>query len=241
MRHTTSAAETEASVHALILSALPVIRIGIAALIRSEFGAQARVLGVDWGPQQHDAFAKAETPFNLLVAHWRGDLHADELARLAAAAPDAALLVAYPRQASALRAQLPTDRPRWILLDAMPDEWRRVLRSSLLRPAGGEALTALQQRLPPNLLTRRQVDVFHMVGAGYSNKAIAEKLGLSVGTVKLHVAAILRALNAHRRIDIVLRRAGMPPALRSPGAADTRIIEVEAQLAAGEGRRDGRE
>ena len=51
-----------------------------------------------------------------------------------------------------------------------------------------------------------------MLSLGLSNKNIAEKLALSVGTVKLHVAAVLCALHARNRVDVVLRsRAALPP------------------------------
>ncbi len=40
---------------------------------------------------------------------------------------------------------------------------------------------------------------------GYSTKLIARELGLAVGTVKVHLAAIYRLLGAHNRTEAVAR------------------------------------
>lgn len=53
-------------------------------------------------------------------------------------------------------------------------------------------------------LTPRQRDVLCLLGEGKSNKEIARVLGLSEGTVKLHVTAILKALNVTNRTGAVV-------------------------------------
>ncbi|MDA5194293.1 LuxR C-terminal-related transcriptional regulator [Govanella unica] len=59
------------------------------------------------------------------------------------------------------------------------------------------------------VLTPRQMDVMRLLAKGESNKGIADALGLSEGTVKVHVAAILKALNAANRTQAVLIASGM--------------------------------
>ncbi|MQA67390.1 MAG: response regulator [Alphaproteobacteria bacterium] len=54
------------------------------------------------------------------------------------------------------------------------------------------------------LLTHRQRDVLALVGEGRSNKDIAEALGISEGTVKVHVGAILKALGTANRTQAAL-------------------------------------
>lgn len=49
------------------------------------------------------------------------------------------------------------------------------------------------------LLTDRQREVLAEIGAGKSNKLIARQLGMTEGTVKLHVAAILKCLGVENR------------------------------------------
>jgi len=53
-------------------------------------------------------------------------------------------------------------------------------------------------------LTPRQTDVLGLLLQGKPNKLIARELGLSVETVKDHVAAVLRALNVSSRTQAVL-------------------------------------
>lgn len=53
-------------------------------------------------------------------------------------------------------------------------------------------------------LTPRQTDVLALLLKGHPNKLIARELGLSVETVKDHVAAVLRALNVSSRTQAVL-------------------------------------
>lgn len=53
-------------------------------------------------------------------------------------------------------------------------------------------------------LTPRQTDVLALLLKGQPNKLIARELGLSVETVKDHVAAVLRALNVGTRTQAVL-------------------------------------
>jgi len=53
----------------------------------------------------------------------------------------------------------------------------------------------------PLNLTSRQHDVLELVAQGHPNKAIADRLGIGVRTVKGHVSVILRALHSDNRMD----------------------------------------
>jgi LuxR family transcriptional regulator, regulator of acetate metabolism len=55
------------------------------------------------------------------------------------------------------------------------------------------------------LLTRRELEVLELMAAGASNAEIAERLVISVGTVKSHVKHILRKLRAANRAEAVSR------------------------------------
>lgn len=54
-------------------------------------------------------------------------------------------------------------------------------------------------------LTPRQLDVLACLLQGRPNKLIARDLGLTEGTVKIHIAAILRSLGASNRTEAVVR------------------------------------
>ena len=53
-------------------------------------------------------------------------------------------------------------------------------------------------------LTERQLDVLNHLSAGLPNKQIARSLGISEGTVKIHLAAIFRTLRARNRTEAVI-------------------------------------
>ncbi len=63
-------------------------------------------------------------------------------------------------------------------------------------PAAGEERTK-----PFDELTPREREILCHVSEGQSNKVIARRLGISDGTVKLHVKAILRKLGVHSRVE----------------------------------------
>ena len=54
------------------------------------------------------------------------------------------------------------------------------------------------------VLSPRQIDVIRLISQGKSNKQIAYELGLTEGTVKLHVTAILKLLNVYNRTGAVV-------------------------------------
>lgn len=55
--------------------------------------------------------------------------------------------------------------------------------------------------VPDSKLTARQKEVLDLVATGKSNKQIANALGISEGTVKVHVNAAFRTLGVHNRVS----------------------------------------
>ncbi|MCZ4118939.1 response regulator [Streptomyces sp. H39-S7] len=64
------------------------------------------------------------------------------------------------------------------------------------------------------LLTSREREVLVLVAAGLPNSDIAARLGITVATVKDHVRAVLRKLDAPNRVAaaVLAHRAGLVPA-----------------------------
>jgi len=65
--------------------------------------------------------------------------------------------------------------------------------------SGGQTLEHLR-----SVLTERQVEVLQLLSQGKPNKLIGRSLGISEGTVKIHLAAIFRALNVRNRTEAVV-------------------------------------
>lgn len=102
------------------------------------------------------------------------------------------------------RGFFPKSDPPELLLQAI----RLVQAGGVYVPAG--VLADFRDGIPPARadtagLTPRQIDVLRRLLRGLPNKLIARELGLTEGTVKMHIAAILRALQARNRTEAVVR------------------------------------
>jgi two-component system, NarL family, nitrate/nitrite response regulator NarL len=75
---------------------------------------------------------------------------------------------------------------------------------SLLRHIGAPERPAKPP--PPTVapLTRRELEISRLIATGLSNKAIARRLGISLGTTKSHVHNLLGKLNFQRRADVMV-------------------------------------
>lgn len=64
-----------------------------------------------------------------------------------------------------------------------------------------EDMAAPKEVSPFAELTPRELEILCLLAEGQSNKVIARNLGITDGTVKLHVKAILRKLDVHSRVE----------------------------------------
>ena len=105
----------------------------------------------------------------------------------------------------------------YLLKDMEPDELVLALRDIvnegktvvapdlapiLARAVQGKPSEQVEKEASPFAeLTPRETEILGLLAEGQSNKAIARNLGISDGTVKLHVKAILRKLDVHSRVE----------------------------------------
>jgi DNA-binding NarL/FixJ family response regulator len=105
----------------------------------------------------------------------------------------------------------------YIAKTSTPDELLDAVRTVL---GGGSSVTRDFAPLRPTIaglpsealgLTHRQADVLRLLIQGKPNKLICRDLSLSEGTVKVHVSAILKALNVRSRAQAIaeLTRRGV--------------------------------
>jgi len=102
----------------------------------------------------------------------------------------------------------------YLLKDMEPDELVSALRDiengknvvaqdltdALARMVQGDT-NVVDEEGPFSELTPREMEILCLLAEGQSNKLIARNLGISDGTVKLHVKAILRKLGIHSRVE----------------------------------------
>ena len=101
------------------------------------------------------------------------------------------------------------DATRQVLIDAVRQAMRgefplhQELASQLLRRLTVGALQASPNG--PQQLTTRELDVLRLLPQGLTNRQIAERLYISLGTVKLHVERILAKLEVGDRTQAAAR------------------------------------
>ena len=76
---------------------------------------------------------------------------------------------------------------------------------SRLSRVGGTSVTVRSKEAKQYELTGRQREVMELLAQGLPTKAIARKLSLGLGTVKVHVAGIYRTLDVHTRLEAVMK------------------------------------
>ncbi len=84
------------------------------------------------------------------------------------------------------------------------------IAGSLLRRVATSGPAAPASAPGPHL-TRREQEILALVGDGLSNKAIARRLGISLGTTKSHVHNLLGKLSVPRRAEAMTRVHAVHP------------------------------
>jgi NarL family two-component system response regulator LiaR len=97
----------------------------------------------------------------------------------------------------------------YLLKDSRPEALVQAVRDAALGRGSvdGGAMQALMRRGKDGVghdLTKREREVLALLAAGLSNNEIAERLTLSVGTVRLHVSNILTKLEAPNRTSAAI-------------------------------------
>lgn len=101
-----------------------------------------------------------------------------------------------------------------VSLDQLVDAVKTVASGgSLVKPAVTQRLLAGLEHMQnqfasleqPDPLTERETEILRLMAGGYSNKEIANSLGVAEGTVKNHVSNILSKLGVRDRTRAVLK------------------------------------
>lgn len=91
-----------------------------------------------------------------------------------------------------------------------------------------EASATVASSMTHDDLTGREMDVLRLLAVGYSNKAIAKLLDISLGTVKSHVRPILVKLQARCRTEAVAVATQRGLVDTAAGLAGTRLPQHDA-------------
>ena len=143
----------------------------------------------------------------LMDLHMPGPRGVDGIREMRARAPQVPLaIVSAEDDRAAVRALLAlgvagfipkTDKPA-VIASAV----RLILAGGVYVPP--ELVNGAEKPRDSGGLTERQMDVVRLLAQGLSNKAIARQLGVSEGTIKVHLLAVFRALDVRNRTSAVL-------------------------------------
>lgn len=201
-----------------------IVRMGVSSVLEGEGGIRV-VAEAENGTEALDV-ARREKPEVMLVDIKLPDISGIEVVRRLKSDPETAeiqaiMLTVYDDleiAAEAIRAgaigYILKDCGREQLLKAINSaaEGVPLVASSItrelvavLRSQGG-LVTSLKDKDDPLLsLTDRETDVLRLVAKGYSNKAVARELGITLSTVKTHLRNIFRKLGVEDRAQVIIK------------------------------------
>lgn len=183
----------------------PVVRSGVAAMLSVEADCAPAELAANG----HEArlLAAARCPdIVLLDLKLRGEDGVDLLRDLRRIAPTARIIMmtSYSGDEPAHRA-LDAGAHGYMLKDSLDRELVTAIRAVLTgrRYVQAEVARLLVESGPRVALTTREREVLALLAEGLRNKVIAERLGISEGTARTHVEAILAKFGVRERTAAV--------------------------------------
>jgi DNA-binding NarL/FixJ family response regulator len=128
--------------------------------------------------------------------------------RILAENPDIVILMlSMHSEATLVRQALDAGARGYILKDALDLD----LAAAVKKAAGGQLVLDPKLVRPAVLkgerdhgLSARELEILRHICDGHSNRAIAARLGLSVNTVAVHRANIMKTLNVHKTAELVV-------------------------------------
>ncbi|MFJ6071991.1 response regulator [Streptomyces sp. NPDC093065] len=199
---------TETPIRLLLADDHPVVRAGLRAVLETEPG----LVVVAEAATAEEAVARAahgDVDVVLMDLQFgRGMNGAEATAAIAArpGAPRVLVVTTYDSDADTLPA-IEAGATGYLLKDAPPEDLAEAVRTAAagrtaLAPAVADRLMN-RLRTPLTTLTRRETEVLALVADGLSNQAVGQRLHLTEGTVKSHLARIYAKLDVDSRTAAV--------------------------------------
>lgn len=199
---------TEPQIRLLVADDHPIVRAGLRAVLETEpdFTVTAEAATAE------EAIARAgEGDIDVVLMDLQfgpgmGGAQATAAITADPGAPRVLIVTTYDSDADTLPA-IEAGATGYLLKDAPPEELAAAVRTAAaghtaLAPSVAERLMD-RLRTPGTHLTRRETEVLSLVADGLSNHAIADRLHLTEGTVKSHLARIFTKLDVDSRTAAV--------------------------------------
>ncbi|MER7858956.1 response regulator transcription factor [Amycolatopsis japonica] len=199
---------TEPPIRLLLADDHPIVRAGLRALLETEPGL---VVSAEAATAEEAVARAAEGDIDVVLMDLRfgpGMTGAEATAAITARpdAPRVLIVTTYDTDADTLPA-IEAGATGYLLKDAPPEDLVAAVRTAAagrttLAPTVADRLMN-RMRMPTAALTLREIEVLVLVADGLSNRAIAERLHLTEGTVKSHLARSYTKLGVDSRTAAV--------------------------------------
>ena len=182
-----------------------IVREGIALILRQQ-PDMAVVASAATGDEALTLFQRHRPDITLMDLRLRGSSGTEAIAAIRGVAPEARIIVLtmYDGDEDIYRA-LHAGAITYLLKDTLSDDLIRVVREvhSGHRPQRPDVEARLAERLTHPTLTNREIEVTQLMMQGLRNKEIAPSLGISEGTVQVHIKNIFAKLGVNDRTAAV--------------------------------------
>ncbi|ANN19767.1 DNA-binding response regulator [Amycolatopsis orientalis] len=199
---------TETPIRLLLADDHPIVRAGLRALLETEPGM---LVVAEAATAEAAVTRAAEGDIDVVLMDLQfgpGMNGAEATAEITArpGAPRVLIVTTYDSDAHTLPA-IEAGATGYLLKDAPPEDLATAVRTAA---TGGTTLSPTvadrlmnRLRVPGAALTRREIEVLALVAEGFSNRALAERLHLTEGTVKSHLARAYSKLGVDSRTSAV--------------------------------------
>lgn len=194
-------AATKPPIRVMLADDHPIVCLGLATMIDSQSDMKV-VAQASNGRQAIELFEKHRPDVTLIDLRMPEQSGVDAIRAIRATHPAAVFIVLTTYQGDEDIHKAMKAGAQGYLLKGMPhddllDAIRRVHSGVQYLPPS--VRDTLANRLPSSELSPREQQILELIVKGLSNKQIADRLGITEGTVKWHVNAILGRLNVSDR------------------------------------------
>lgn len=198
----------------LIVDDHPVVREGLRTLISEEADLEAAGAGASSGDEAVKLAARLKPDVVLLDMVMPGMDSIEAIGRIREVSPgtQVVMLTSFVDE-KRVRGAIEAGAVAYLMKDVLRDELLRAIRNAregraTLHPQAQQHLMhrvrRTSEQAPIETLTPREKSVLELIAKGQNNRAIAEGLRLTPGTVKGHVSRILSKLGVDDRTQAAL-------------------------------------
>lgn len=192
----------------LVAHAEPFIAIGVVAAMREQAGLNVELCGsvAPFNERHHATVSRAA---DVVVTDYDSGMALLASRRSTAQAAESSvprvMMLTHRAREQDVRMALEAGAHGYVLLDCPVEEFADGMRALKcgVRYLCAAAARSMADSLTRESLTPRELDVLASLARGNCNKLIASELDLAVGTIKIHLKALMAKLAARSRTQVV--------------------------------------